>query len=131
MDDGSDKFASLTPDEMVAAPGDATRAPHGGEPVSPVPANAPPPPTRHFTHGEPTATWIYRDANGAELCRILRFDFPDRRKDFYPLTLWRKAGANQSCAIKRRGVVIRLVGYDLRDGEGWWRARPNSPPNRR
>src|SRR5271166_3650608 len=40
-------------------------------------------------------------------------------------------GANQSCAIKRRGFVIRLVGYDLRDREGWWRARPNSPPNRR
>src|SRR5271166_1276022 len=32
-------------------------------------------------------------------------------------------GANQSCAIKRRGFVIRLVGYDLRDREGWWRAR--------
>ena len=28
-------------------------------------------------HGEPMATWIYRDANGAELCRILRFDLPD------------------------------------------------------
>src|SRR5208283_5101420 len=42
-----------------------------------------------------------------------------------------RTGANQSCAIKRRGFVIRLVGYDLRDREGWWRARPNSPPNRR
>jgi putative DNA primase/helicase len=91
MDDGSDKFAPLTPDELVVAPGDGTRAPDEGELASPVPANAPPPPTRHFTHGEPTATWIYRDANGAELCRILRFDSPDKRKEFCPLTLWREA----------------------------------------
>jgi putative DNA primase/helicase len=90
MDDGSDKFAPLTPDELVVAPGDGTRAPDEGELASPVPANAPPSPTRHFAHGEPTATWIYRDANGAELCRILRFDFPDKRKQFCPLTLWRE-----------------------------------------
>ena len=50
-----------------------------------------PPPTQHFNHGEPTATWIYRDASGAELCRILRFDFPGKRKEFCPLTLWRNA----------------------------------------
>ena len=59
------------------------------------------------------------------------------RPDLLAVTqVWKSSGepglgANQSCAIKRRGFVIRLAGYDLRDREGWWRARPNSPPNRR
>ena len=41
------------------------------------------------------------------------------------------AGANQSCAIKRRGFAIRSAGYDLREREGWRRGRPNSPASRR
>jgi hypothetical protein len=84
-----DAFSPFTPGEIAAARGDATPAPDEGEPVSPIPVDAPAPPTQHFKHGEPTATWTYRDAGGAELCRILRFDFPDRRKEFCPLTLWR------------------------------------------
>jgi hypothetical protein len=91
MGDAFDNYLSLTPDEIAAGPAVAARAPDDGELVSPVPADAPPPPTRHFNHGEPAATWIYRDPSGAELCRILRFDLPDRRKEFCPLTLWRGA----------------------------------------
>ncbi len=91
MGDAFDKYSPLTPEEIAAAQDIAARAPDDGELVSPVPADAPPPPTRHFDNGEPTATWFYRDASGAELCRILRFDFPDRRKEFCPLTLWRSA----------------------------------------
>ena len=90
MDDAS-KFSQLSPNEIAAGSTVAIRGPADGEHVSPIPAHAPLPPTQHFNHGEPTATWIYRDANGAELCRILRFDFPDRPKEFCPLTLWRKA----------------------------------------
>ena len=84
-------FSPLSRDRITAAPTVATRAADEGELVSPVPADAPPPPTQHFKHGEPTGTWIYRDASGAEHCRILRFDFPDGRKEFCPLTLWRNA----------------------------------------
>src|SRR5271166_3296170 len=91
MGDAFDKYLPLTPDENAAGPAVAARAPEDDELVSPVPADAPPPPTRHFGHGEPTATWTYRDASGAELCRILRFEFPDRRKEFCPRTLWRNA----------------------------------------
>ena len=89
MGDAFDNYSPLTPDEIAAGPAVAARAPDDGELASPVRADAPPPPARHFNHGEPTATWIYRDASGAELCRILQFDFPDRRKEFCPLTLWR------------------------------------------
>ena len=91
MDDASDEPGRVPPNEIEAAPVIAKRALDEGEPVFPVPADAPPTPMRHPSHGEPMATWIYRDANGAELCRILRFDFPDRPKEFCPLTLWRKA----------------------------------------
>jgi hypothetical protein len=83
-----DAFSPLLPDEIAAARRAETLPPEKGELVSPIPANAPPPPARHFSHGEPTAIWIYRDANGAELCRM-RFDFRDKRKEFCPLTLWR------------------------------------------
>ncbi|MGO9418991.1 DUF3631 domain-containing protein, partial [Roseiarcus sp.] len=89
MGDALDRYLPLTPEEIAAGPAIAARAPNGGELVSPVPADAPPPPTRHVKHGEPTATSIYRDASGAELCRISRFDFPDGRKEFWPLALWR------------------------------------------
>src|SRR5271157_6143204 len=90
MADGPD-FSPLSREEIAAAPAIATRGPDEGELVSPVPAGAPSPPTQHFKHGKPTATWTYPDACGAELCRILRFDFPDRRKEFCPLTLWRNS----------------------------------------
>src|SRR4029077_12610729 len=86
-----DAFSPFTPGEIAAARGDATPAPDEGEPVSPIPVDAPAPPQQHFKHGAPTATWTYREAGGAELFRILRFDFPDRRKEFCPLTLWRNA----------------------------------------
>jgi hypothetical protein len=91
MGDAFDGYSPLTPDELAAGPAIARRMSDDGVPVFPVPADAPAPPTRHFNHGEPTATWTYRDAVGAELCRILRFDFPDGRKEFCPLTLWRNA----------------------------------------
>jgi putative DNA primase/helicase len=91
MGDTFDKYSPLTPHEFAAGPAIALRAPDVSELVLPVPADAPLPPTQHFKHGEPTATWIHRDARGAEVCRILRFDFPDGRKEFCPLSLWRNA----------------------------------------
>lgn len=41
------------------------------------------------------------------------------------------AGANQSCAVKRRGFVTHSAGCYWLECEGWWRGRPNSRPNRR
>lgn len=56
--------------------------------VLPVPADAPPPPTSHPKLGKPTARWHYRDAAGAMLGFVSRFDADDG-KQFRPLTLWR------------------------------------------
>lgn len=58
--------------------------------VAPIPADAPTPPQHPL--GAPTATWIYRDAEGRDLGRTHRFD-RDGQKEFRPLTLWRKGAA--------------------------------------
>lgn len=54
--------------------------------VSPVPADALPVPKVFGLRGAPTHTWAYKDAQGAVLCLILRFDRPDGKKDICPLT---------------------------------------------
>lgn len=53
----------------------------GPDPVAPpawipAPPDAPQPPTRHRQHGEPSARWCYRDAGGAVLGYVCRFDLP-------------------------------------------------------
>lgn len=54
--------------------------------VVPVPSNAPPPPGAHYKHGRPSRRWVYRDAKGAVLCWVYRFDPPKRQREFVPLT---------------------------------------------
>lgn len=49
-------------------------------PVTPIPADAPPPTFEHRTHGEPAATWTYRDAQGRPLFYVCRFDTPDGKQ---------------------------------------------------
>ena len=93
MDDAFDKFAPLTKDEIAASPRIAPDAPERGDGalVSPVPPDAPEPPRSHPQWGEPTGSWTYRDASGATLQVISRFDPPGQRKQFSPCTLWRTA----------------------------------------
>ena len=94
MDDAFD-FTPLSDAERLAAEADGEQANAGaeeGEIVSPVPANAPPAPSNHPRLGCSTKAWDYRDAKGALLSRVMRFDQYGERKQFLPLTLWR--GAN-------------------------------------
>ena len=58
----------------------------------PVPADAPEPPKTHWILGKPSRRETYTDASGATLHHILRFDPDGERKQFWPLTLWRKDG---------------------------------------
>ncbi len=51
----------------------ADRDPGAWQVIAPVPGDVPAPPAAHFKLGQPTGTWIYRDAVGAELGRVLRF----------------------------------------------------------
>jgi putative DNA primase/helicase len=89
MDDASDKFVPLTLDEIAAAPAAAAPTPDDDELVSPVPPDAPEPPQTHPALGPPTVAFVYRDANGATLQLICRFDPPGQRKQIVPCTLWR------------------------------------------
>jgi len=60
----------------------------------PVPANAPAAPARHPTLGDFTARWVYPDSKGSLLGYACRFDPPEGKKQFRPLTLWKSpAGA--------------------------------------
>jgi Protein of unknown function (DUF3631)/Domain of unknown function (DUF6371) len=90
VDDAS-KYAPLTSDEIAAAAADAAPRRDEGELVTPIPADAPRPRRSHPKWGEPSKTWTYRDASGATLQIICRFDPVGERKQFAPLTLWREA----------------------------------------
>lgn len=55
-------------------------------PIFPVPTDTPPPPGRHYRHGNPSMTWEYRNAQGDLLGLAYRFDKPEGGKEVLPLT---------------------------------------------
>ncbi|WP_051134236.1 DUF927 domain-containing protein [Methylocystis sp. ATCC 49242] len=90
MDNFDDKYAPLSADESSATPIDTPPAHDDGELVSPVPPDAPPAPSRHRRFGNATMVWQYRNADGARLFEIHRFDPPGESKQILPLSLWRE-----------------------------------------
>ena len=85
------KFAPLTTYEIEAATVHSPSAQYDpGVIIMPVPPDAPPTSAEHFQYGNPTAVWKYRDADGALLFEVHRFDPPGERKQFLPLSLWRE-----------------------------------------
>ncbi len=87
-----DKFAPLAPHELASGPA-PQREDDPGECVLPVPDAAPPCPSSHHRLGSPSCRWTYRDAAGATLFYVCRFD-PSASsgadgKEFRPLSLWR------------------------------------------
>lgn len=85
------KYAPLSVEELAPTPIDAPTLQEEGEIVSPIPADAPPPPRRHRSFGAPTMVWRYRNAGGGLLCEVHRYDPPGARKQFLPATCWRNA----------------------------------------
>ncbi|MCA6311152.1 DUF927 domain-containing protein [Phenylobacterium sp.] len=86
----SDPFSSL---KRAAQPGaepppPANDAAPSAAFVSPVPEGAPARLDAHSKAGTATTWWGYRDASGALLHWVVRFDPPRGRKFFKPLTLW-------------------------------------------
>jgi putative DNA primase/helicase len=93
-----DRFSPLSDEEVAAASppnGSGQRNNDDGELISPVPADAPDLPMAHHIYGRPTGRWAYRDATGAVMFCVLRFDPPGERKQFLPLTMWRKDGRSR------------------------------------
>ncbi len=60
--------------------------------VLPAASGAPEPSFKHPALGDPSQRWTYRDAAGEVIGHVLRFDPPNDRKQFAPLTLWRENG---------------------------------------
>jgi putative DNA primase/helicase len=71
----------------VGAGTEAKRKPQTWAPILPVPSNVPALPI-HPELGSPSATYCYRDSNGAPLGYVLRFDTPSG-KEFRPCTFCR------------------------------------------
>jgi hypothetical protein len=88
--DALDPFAPLSEVELATGAAHHLKVDETGEFVSPIPADAPPPPPTHFKLGKPTGLWTYRDADGKALFHVWRFDPSGRRKQFLPLALWRE-----------------------------------------
>jgi hypothetical protein len=101
----------------------ARRAPKqdDGEIVMPIPPNAPPAPVAHPKLGKPTMRWAYRDATGATLFDVLRFDPPGEGKSFMPLTLWRQSDGSLVWLWKGAPPLRPLYGLDR------LAARPDAP----
>lgn len=62
-----------------------TRPTNTAPAVAPIPKDAPAPPAAHPELGRPSATWTYRDRQGAALFYVCRFE-AEPRKQFRPLT---------------------------------------------
>jgi putative DNA primase/helicase len=82
---------SNDPFRPIGSAGGASR--QGGEwtPLVPVPDDAPAPPSRHPTLGEPSTTYTYRAADGQVNGYVLRFDHAGG-KEFRPLLYCRHPG---------------------------------------
>ena len=83
--------------------------------TKPILADAPQPTFKHRTHGEPAATWTYRDAQGRPLFYVCRFDTPDGKQ-----ILPRSYNGN---AWRWKGVPTPRPLYNLHD----LAARPDAP----
>lgn len=88
-----------------------TEAPHGVC-VMPVPADAPQPPAGHPRHGKPAKRWAYLDAGGAVNFYHCRFELKGERKQFSPLTLWRKPSGKLEWLWKAPPLPRPIAGLD-------------------
>jgi hypothetical protein len=86
-------FAPLVAEDIAGgATGGTISRPAELMPIIPVAADAPPCRWRHPRHGEPVATWAYRDADGELVGYAARVEYlqdGERKKDVYPLTYCR------------------------------------------
>ena len=76
-------------------------------PICPIPAEAPSAPTQHYQHGEPTAIYQYRDMI------VHRYEFPDSRKQFSPLTYCRSESGRTEWRFQALPDKRPLYGLEL------------------
>jgi len=88
-------------------------SPDAWVPVLPVPADAAAPPAVHFRHGAPSHIAEYRDAAGALLGVIHRFDPTGERKQIAPLTWCRGPNGREEWRWQSMPKPRPLYGLDL------------------
>ena len=76
------------------------------------PASAPPPDFKHYKLGRPSKTWCYRDAGGAPLFYIARFDRPDGEKEVLPLSWCRSTDGAEAWRFRAPPAPRPLYGLD-------------------
>lgn len=81
-------------------------------PILPVPDDAPAPDFNHYLHGDPSATWTYRDAAGKVLFYVCRYDPPGEHKQYSPVTFCQKEGKRPLWRFKKATDPQPLYGLD-------------------
>lgn len=111
--DSTDPFARISQVAQDGPSADPGSAGETAEHVAPAPLDAPGVRQEWRGLGQPSQRWAYLDAAGAVLRWTLRFDLPDGKKDFRPLTLWRDGpGQPLSWRLKSEPVPRPLYGLD-------------------
>jgi hypothetical protein len=93
-------------------PGVQHKVKAGWQVIVPVPLDAPSPPNRHKTRGEPSFVWAYRDADQQLLGYVCRFDQPKGGKEFAPLTWCQDQHGQGAWRWKSWPVPRPLYGLD-------------------
>jgi uncharacterized protein (DUF927 family) len=99
---------SPTPDNLQKKAPNA--AEDGAVFVSPVPDDVPLPPLTHGRWGYPAAHWEYRDAAGRLIFLHCRFEPPNQKKQFGPLSLWCTGSGRYEWRWKAPGEPRPLLG---------------------
>ena len=107
---GNSGKGSAAPKQKESNSGD----PSGPVCVMPVPSDAPKPPNAHSRHGKPTQRWAYLDKSGAVNFYHDRYEPKEAgaRKQFAPLTLWRRANGRLEWQFKAPPVPRPLLGLN-------------------
>jgi P4 family phage/plasmid primase-like protien len=79
-------------------------------PIIPVPDDAPPPLSKHFRFGTPSASWTYRNDEGETLGYVLRFDYKGKKEN-WPLTFCRSDTGRRGWQWK--GLIAPRPLYNL------------------
>lgn len=95
--------AAAKPDSgQAGAPGEAC--------VMPIPGDAPAPPAAHPRHGKPAHRWAYTTIAGEVCFYHHRYEPKGERKQFSPLTLWRRADGSLVWRFKAPPAPRPLLG---------------------
>jgi Protein of unknown function (DUF3631) len=114
MDD--DRFRPLSDDERQQAgtgPISDRVDDDGWSVVVPVPDTAGAPYMNHGILGDPVAFWIYRDASGARVCYVARYNKAGGEKVFLPYSYWRDTAGNLEWRCKNVPDPRPLYGLEL------------------